>query len=53
MNHKPRHMLLDHTKNKLIVECTKIPFGALEFPWTMKSAQTAPCGKVMAQKNRA
>ena len=23
MNHKPRHMLLDHTKNKLIIECTK------------------------------
>ena len=23
MNHKPRCMLLDHTKNKLIIECAK------------------------------
>ena len=23
MNHNPRRMLLDHTKNKLIIECTK------------------------------
>ena len=23
MNHKPRRMLLEHTKNKLIIECTK------------------------------